>query len=149
MAKTILAWIGEYKFVVALDRTMTREVVCARGRAAGPGFAFDIVSRICDCFFVGLNDLEREYADYYNREYSSLATFLFRKYGLPDGIIQSMLANKTDETIIALGDASGGGDYTLSQLAEGEVGQELLTTLLDLDRDPGSDVEDREYEDEE
>ena len=149
MVKTVLEWIGHNKFVVAMDRSMTREIVCARGKALEGTFASDIVARICDCFFVGLKHLEKEYEEYYRPEYRSFGAFLYRKYGMSDRVVAAILENKTDERIIALGDASAGGDYILNQMMESDVTQNLLTVLLDLDEALRSEMEDDEHEDQE
>ncbi len=149
MVKTLIEWIGDYKFVVAMDRTMTREAVCARAKALRGTFASDLVGRMCDCFLVGLKDLEREYEEYYRLEYRSFGAFLYWKYGLPLRVAAAIVENKTDERIIALGDATAGGDYILSQMVESDVGQKLLSVLLDLDEGPRSEMEDDEDEDQE
>jgi hypothetical protein len=149
MVKTVLEWIGDHKFVIAMDRVMTRDVVCARGKTLGSTFASDIVARICNSFFVGLNDLEKEYEGYYRAEYPSFGAFLFRKYGLSERVITAILGSKSAERLIALGDASGNGDYIVNEMTESDVGWRLLGVLLDLDEEPRSDAEDDEREDEE
>jgi hypothetical protein len=112
-------------------------------------YATGIVGRICDCFFGELYDLEQEFEDFYKLEYRSFAHFLFWKYGLPERTIKSILADKTEERIIAIGNASGGGDYTLSQMTDDEVWQKLFATMFDLDHNLESEGEDDDYEDEE
>ena len=148
MVNTALTWIGDDKFIIAMDRTTTRDIVCARGRALGGTFASGVVDRICDCFLVGLKDLKNEYEQYYRLEYPSFKAFLFRKYGLSKRDIGALLEGESDDRIIAIGDVVGGGDYTLGQMIKSDVGQRLLGVLLDLS-DAGSETEDDKHEDQE
>ena len=145
MAKTALTWIGEDRFVIAIDRANTRDIVRGRGRALGGTFASDVVDRVCDCFLTGVKDLKQEFEDYYRPEYSSFSDFLFRKHGLSIRAISTMLKDDSADRIIATGDVCAGGDYNLTQILESEVGWRLLAALLDVaDVVPGTEVDEHE-----
>jgi len=148
MAKTTVTWIGDDKFVVMMDRAMTREAVIARGKAFQGTFSSEIISRLWDCFCGGLTDLKKEYEDYYKPEYPSFGHFLFWKCGLPKRVVRTILASDSDDRLVALGDACASGDYILSQMVESEVGHGLLAALLDLDEGRQSDGEDDDHESE-
>ena len=149
MAKTVLKWVGDHKFIVAIDRSMTRQVVAERGKTLGATFASDIVGRICDCIFAGIKDLEDEFAEFYATEYCSFEDFLYWKHGLSTEAISRIMNNNNDSRIIAIGDACGGGDYIVDQLTESEIGKKLLVALLDLDDKHKSEREGGAYEDQE
>ena len=57
--------------MASIDRELSREVVVARAKARPGSYMCQLAERIGDCFLGSLVDLEKEYQDFYLREYGS------------------------------------------------------------------------------
>ena len=125
-------WV-ERRFVASIDRDLTRDTVIARAKAKPGSYIHRLAERVADSFFGSLKDLEKEYHDFYAREYDSLARFLFWRYSVSESSIDSLLAVHSEARMIVHGDFSSGGDGMIDQLSFSDESATLWMNLLNID----------------
>jgi len=147
MADTVIRWIGDHCFVMAIDASNDRAAILRRSKAVGGTYAAKIADRLCDSYLFGLRDLLAEYEKYFELEYPKVEQYLYVRYGLSEDDITELLSDMSPSRRLVLGDECANGDYMLSQLFESEIGYSMLRALLSLKNVPNTDSEEEYYED--
>ena len=119
--------------MASIDRELSREVVVARAKARPGSYMSQLAERIGDCFLGSLVDLEKEYQDFYLREYGSFKEFLFWRYGVQESTSEALLSGHSEKRVVVKGNFSSGGDYMVDQLSYSDQGASLWKKLLDID----------------
>jgi hypothetical protein len=85
-----------YKSLIVVDRRLTKEIFLQNAGIKQGGYAEDMFSRMYDWIFSEATYLEDVFEKYYKPEYEGFRDFLYKKYTLPNKIINEMLSVKSE-----------------------------------------------------
>ena len=81
-----------YKSLIVVDRRLTKEVFLQNAGIKQGGYAEDMFSRMYDWIFLEATYLEDVFEKYYKPEYDDFRDFLYKKYILPNNVIEQMMS---------------------------------------------------------
>lgn len=96
-------------------------------------FAWNLFSRVYDCFYSEMIDLFDEYRKYHNREYGTFSDFLQKKYNLPAkvAVVGEKKLLKYKNTALLWRKEHVTGDYNLEMFIMSSDGaQNILSSVL-------------------
>ncbi|MEC4086234.1 hypothetical protein [Myroides odoratimimus] len=120
-----------YKSFWILNPNLTKEYFLIKV-GARDGYAKNMFSRIYDCIFSELIDVEEEYEKYYSFEYESFAYYLYKKYNLKVEDIEELIhqINTFPNCRIYRKDDHSYGDYKVPQFITSEIMYDRIIKIL-------------------
>ncbi|MDR6843333.1 hypothetical protein [Flavobacterium granuli] len=96
------------------------------------GYALDMFTRMYNCIFSELIDIEEEYLKYYSFEYENFEVYLYKKYNLEKKDIKKVLKkmSKFPHCKIYKKDDYSYGDYTIPQFITSETMHKRINKIL-------------------
>src|SRR5271169_2297798 len=79
------------KSLFVINRLLTKDIFLEKAGIEQGKYAEQMFTRIYDCIFSELINIEDQYQKYYKIEYSSLAVFLYQKYCIEQILINEIM----------------------------------------------------------
>jgi hypothetical protein len=120
------------KSVYVIHKKLSRELFLKKIGVTSDSYAEEMFSRLYDCIYSELVDLQREYEEYYKMEYSDLYHFLYHKHNLSDdqvSILEKLLKQTSDYKVFRKEDFTY-GDYGIEQFGFSETMGDRITNIL-------------------
>ncbi len=123
-----------YKSLLLVNKNLTKEIFLSK-TGAKDGYALDMFSRMYDSVTSELINLDIEYSKYYSFEYSTLESFLYRKYNINEENIFKLIEERKkypDCILYRKDDLAYGGNGELSTFAFSETMHDRVMEIIML-----------------
>lgn len=126
---------GSFNGLFLIHKKLNKKIFVAKV-GAKTGHSVNMFSRMFDCIFYELINVDSEFKKYYKFEYKSLDNFLYKKLNIDEDSISLLMKvrKKNPDCILYRKPDSVGGYYNLIQFAFSETLNERITNILLLNK---------------
>lgn len=122
-----------YKSLLLINKNLTKGIFIEKA-GVQDGYSLRMFSRMYDSVTSELIDVDKEYKKYYSFEYSSIESFLYRKYNLKEKHIVELMEERKNnpDCLLYRKDDNSYGDYGIAQFTFSDTMYDRVMEILTL-----------------